>query len=108
LLVDSLALLLVVHVALLWLLRCLCRHDSTIAALADCALCALSLAAAVWATTTASVGFGVWCLFLVQALHVALPHGRGAAGADAAADDARFRRAQRSAEAALRRLSTTH
>jgi len=106
-LIDSLALLLIVHVTLIWLLRCLSFHDSIVAALADLLLSALALAAAVWAAThTGSFALSVWCALLVQALFVALPRALPAAGVDG--NDTRFERAQRSAEAALRRLQTSH
>jgi hypothetical protein len=49
----------------------------------------------------------LWCFFLVQAFHVLLPAALGRVGA-AARDETTdaFARAQRAAEAAVRRLST--
>jgi hypothetical protein len=109
-LIDSLALFLILHVAMIWLLRCLYFHDTIVAVLTDLALSALALAAATWtASSTASMVLSIWCLFLVQALFVVLPTTRAAS--TATADDStrsEFERARRSAQAALRRLDTIH
>jgi hypothetical protein len=105
LLIDSLAVLLIAHVVLVWLVRCVHFHTSVVAALADLGLSGLALAAAIWAAaSTASVAVSVWCLFLVQALFVALPRVLPDTARCEVSDDMRFQRAQRSAEAALRRI----
>jgi len=99
-----------VQVGLAWLPRAVGVHRSVLPALADLALCAVAVAAAVWAAErTGSVFMAIWCLLLVQAAWVAIPR-RGGARHDGAAgpgDEAGepFARAHRSAEAALRRLS---
>lgn len=99
---------LLIHIGLLWLVRCLYFYRSLLAALMDLGLQGLSLAAAVWALQqTGSLLLCLWSFFLVQALFAAIPptgftparsplHG--------AIDKPGFARAHRSAEAALRRL----
>jgi hypothetical protein len=95
-----------------WLNRSLYRYSSLLCALADLGLSALGLAAAIWAAThTGSLFLGIWCLFLVQALFVAIPSNMGRNIAETSAglgDEDRFRRAHRSAELAVRRLSSIH
>ncbi len=103
----GLPLYLLAHLGLVWLVRSLHFHAGPLAALADLALGGLALAAALWAAErTGSVALALWCLFLVQALFVAIPARPGGAPAAAAGDGGRrFERAERSAHAALRRLS---
>lgn len=103
---PALGVYLAAHVSLVWLVRALYHHAGVLAAGLDAALSALALAAAVWAALgTHSVFAAVWCFFLVQALFVALPDPAGRDTSPASSpDDARFRRALRSAEAAVRRL----
>lgn len=106
-LVESLPVLVCVQMLSIWVVRCLCFHTTVIAMLADLGLSALALGGAVWAAaSTASVALAVWCLFLVQALFVALP--RGTPDAPSAASDDCFERARRSARAALHRIETGH
>ena len=96
------------QVGLIWLLRAFCVHRSVLPALADLGLSAASVAAAIWAAErTGSVFLAVWCLLLVQAAHTAIPRRgrRNEARAQTEAGD-RFARALRSAESAVRRLST--
>lgn len=106
-----LALYLIVHVALIWLIRSLYFYSGVMPALMDLALSALALAAAVWATLqSGSVFLAIWCFLLVQALHVVIPrsvdrtHERDPSFET---DDA-FERARRTAEAAIVRLSNEH
>lgn len=101
-----------VHLGALWVIRSLYFYSSTLSALADMGLNGLSLAAAIWAVTrTGSVFLGIWCFFLVQALFVFIPKsvGRkpGAVRACHERED-RFQHAYRSAEAAVRKLSSSH
>jgi hypothetical protein len=98
------------HLGALWLVRSLYFHSGPLAALADLGLNAFALAAALWALGhTGSLLLALWCFFLVQALFVAIPArpprecGDGAAEPDL---EAHFQQAQRTAEAALRRLSS--
>jgi hypothetical protein len=103
--VDSLALFLIAHSAMIWLLRTLYFHSSIVAALADLGLSALALAAAVWAAmSSASLWLAIWCLFLTQALFVLLPQLSASTVADDG-DNTEFERARRSADSALRRLA---
>jgi hypothetical protein len=97
-----------VHVGLVWLVRSLYYYSSLVPALADFGLSLLGAAFAAWAAQrTGSAWLALWCFFLAQAFHVLIPATLGRAGAlthDAATDA--FARAQRTAEAAVRRLST--
>ncbi|MEE9254688.1 MAG: hypothetical protein V3U43_07115 [Pseudomonadales bacterium] len=105
---------LIVHVALIWLIRSLYFYSGVLPSLMDLGLSALALAAAVWATLQAgSVFLAVWCFLLVQALHVAIPASigreqRGREGDPSPSGDARFQRARRTAEAAITRLIHEH
>jgi hypothetical protein len=107
---PPLALYLVLHVGLLWLVRTLFFHASLLAALADLGLGLLALAAGVWALAhAASLLLALWCFFLVQAAFVAIPP-RLIAPAErrASAPDEGFERAHRAAEAALRNHRAVH
>jgi len=92
----------------IWLLRCWCCYASFFAALADGALGMFALAAtAVAAAHSHSVFLALWSFFLVQALFVLIPANLRQRHAAALPDDeGRFDQAQRSAEAALRRLAS--
>jgi hypothetical protein len=96
------------HICLVWLVRSLYYYSSVLPALADLALTTLGAAFAAWAgLRSGSPWLAIWCFFLVQAFHVSLPATlipqRPSNGRDAA--DA-FARAQRAAEAAVRRMSS--
>ncbi len=99
-----------VHLGFVWLLRSLYFHASVLAAGADLGLNLLSVAAAIWAARrTESVFVTSWCFFLVQALFAAIaPSPRKTApalGADERREE-RFEHAYRTAQAAVRRLSS--
>ena len=73
-LAPSLLAQLIAQVLLVWLVCTLYFHRSLLNAGADLVLCALSFAGATWAgLQTGSLFLSIWCLFLVQALHVLLP-----------------------------------
>jgi ABC-type transport system involved in multi-copper enzyme maturation permease subunit len=102
---PPLALYLLLHVGMLWLIRALFFHASLVSALADLALGLLALAAGLWALAqTGSLLLGLWCFFLVQAGFVAIPPGSAARrpGREPSREDA-FEHAHRIAEAALRK-----
>jgi hypothetical protein len=107
----SLPFYLLAHLGLIWLVRSLYYHASLIAALADLGLVLLGLAAAVWAwLVTGSLGIGLWCFFLMQALFVFIPaqlkrRSSKPSVTDLEADP--FHHAQRTAEAALSQLANT-
>jgi hypothetical protein len=105
----SLPLFLVAHVVMIWLVRTLYFHGSFAAALFDLGITGLAFAAAIWAArTSASLFLAVWCCFLVQALFVVIPAGANApAHSRGGFDDQPFKRAQRSAGGALRRLANS-
>ncbi|HEY6598100.1 MAG TPA: hypothetical protein VIZ30_02260 [Pseudomonadales bacterium] len=103
--VPTLALFLIAHTCLIWLVRTLYFHESTITALFDLGLSALALASAIWALRSShSLSMATWCFFLVQALFVVLPSVLPKAAHHDDGNQA-FQRAQRSADAALRRLA---
>jgi len=106
---PSLPLFLVAHGVMIWLVRTLYFHASFAAALFDLGITGLAFAAAIWAArTSASLFLAVWCFFLVQALFVAIPEDANAqAQSGSGFDDQPFKRAQRSAGAALRRLANS-
>jgi len=98
-----------VQVALASLARAFRVHRSVLPALADVGLSALAVIAGVWAAErTGSVFMAIWCVLLVQAAWIAIPHrgGRHDAGESREPAGEPFARAHRSAEAALRRLSS--
>ena len=102
-LADSFGLFLIGHATMLWLVRALYHQRSTLGALADLGLTALALAAAVASMqSTGSLFLAIWCFFLVSALFPVIPN--GSAQAHASDDPGPFARAERSANAALRRL----
>ncbi len=106
--VVSLPMLLVCHVAMIWLVRALYFHGSFVTALLDLGVAALALAAAIWAArSSGSMFLIVWCFFLVQALFVVLPSNLAAPAHASRADDEPFKRAYRSADAALHRLANS-
>ena len=96
----------------IWLLRYWCCYGSVVAALADGALNLFALAAAmVGAAHSRSLFLALWSFFLVQALFVLIPETLRprivAEIHDRSRDDEdRFDQAHRSADAALRRLTT--
>ena len=98
------------QVGLVWLLRAFCVHRSVLPALVDLALCTASVVAALWAAErTGSVFMAIWCLLLTQAVYVAIPRRNRTAGdrdLSRTGGEARFARAQRTADSALRRLSS--
>jgi hypothetical protein len=105
---PSLAGYVLVHVALVWLVRSLYCYAGLLPAAADLALGALGTAFAVWAARhSGSAWLAFWCFFLVQAFHVLIPAAFPERRAEAAREpDDGFARAHRAAEAALRRIAT--
>jgi hypothetical protein len=97
------------HLGLVWLVRSLYYYSGLMPAIGDFGLTALGAAFAAWAALRSdSAWLALWCFFFVQAFHVAIPASlaAGTARAERPADDV-FARAQRAAEAAVRRLSLT-
>lgn len=104
---PSLALYVLVHLGLIWLVRSLYFHSSVLSSLADLGLNGLGLAAATWATIqTGSLFLSIWCFFLVQALFVAIPSDMRRKTAAGPVGEDRFQHAHRAAETALRKLSS--
>ncbi len=110
LLVTSPLLYVVIHLALIWLIRALYYYTGVLPALLDLGLMAVSLAVAIWAgETTHSLLLSLWCFFLVQALFVLLPTSfTQRSKHNAALTDDAFDRAHRAAEVALRKLTTLY
>lgn len=92
----------------LWLLRSCYVHPRPLAALIDAVLCVGAIAAAAFGLLhSRSVFLALWAYFLVQALYVLIPDTLGPGARAAATPDtaSRFDQAERTAEAALRRLT---
>jgi hypothetical protein len=109
-LVEDPLLYLAAHLGMVWLVRSLYHQSGPLAALADLALNLFALMAGSWAWLHAdSVFLGVWSFFLAQALFVGIPSATARATEAAAQPERRadrFQLAYRSAEAALRKLSS--
>ena len=102
---------LAMHLGIVWLVRALYHQPGPLAAILDLVLSLIAGMAGLWALLhTGSLFLGIWTLFLVQALFVAIPAIDGRRQErerfDARADH--FQTAYRSAETALRKLSTKH
>ncbi len=99
-----------VHVALMWLIRSLYFYSSLLSSLIDMGLTGLSLAVALWAGMhTSSLFLSIWCFFLIQALFVTIPARMNKPTTTQLITPERedaFESAHRSAETALRKLST--
>jgi hypothetical protein len=103
---PPLSLYLLAHAGLISVLRSLYFHQGPLTALADLGLTGLGLIAAAGAWLhTGSLFIAVWTLFLIQALFCFVP--RAGLPVAPVPEDDRFERAHRSAEAALRQLTTT-
>lgn len=104
---PPIAVYVLVHTVMLWLVRSLYFHSGLFPALLDLGLSALSVSAASWAITrSGSVFLATWCFFLVQAAFVVIPSRlRAAADADGNGNEV-FECARRRADAALRHLFT--
>ncbi len=107
---PALPLYLLIHVAAVWLVRCLYFYSGMVPALLDLGLTTLSVSATVWAITrSGSVFLATWCFFLVQALFVAIPaaaNSRQQPQRRMAAKSETFDHARRQADQALRQLFT--
>lgn len=106
---PPLVIYLLIHAALIWLLRSIHFYSSAFSALLDLGLSAASLAAAIWALAwSGSLLLATWCFFLVQALFVSIPPSmqRGSGKRQLKPDgDGSFERAYHAADNALRQIS---
>lgn len=102
---------LLLHVAVIWVVRSLYFHSSMFGSVADLGISVLALAAGIsGGLYTGSVFLGLWCFFLTQALFVIIPVDfgpRGTRGANTPAAHDRFEAAHRTAESALRKFSSS-
>lgn len=90
----------------LWLLRCCYLHGGPGAALKDATLSTFAVAAAWYgAVHSRSIFLALWAYFLVQALWSLIPATAPTAAAPDTGPACRFDQAERTAEAALRRLT---
>lgn len=107
---PPLTLFVIVHVLAIWLVRSLYCYASLFSSLVDLGLNTLSISSAFWALHhTGSLFLTFWCFFLVQALFVYIPTGIKYPNPDKAAipnSASDFKRAHRTAEAAVRKLSS--
>jgi hypothetical protein len=109
---PPLMLYVLVHVAMIWLVRSLYFYSSLLPALADLGLNFIGVAAVVWATAqSGSLLLALWCFFLLQALFVFIPRNWNRSpspGAGVVPEEDRFELARRNAQAALRKLSAVN
>jgi len=102
-----------IHLVMIWLIRSLYFYNSLLSALADLGLTGLALAAAIWAWFSAGSLFLVfWCLFLGQALFVAIPANFSAnrkttSSSPYRSEEDPFEKAHGVAEQALRKIFST-
>ena len=97
--------LLLLHCAFIWIVRSFFQHSGLPAAIADLALCSLSLAAAAWATLqSGSIFLTIWCFFLTQALFTAIPKSWRGKQPPAEAVNDNFYHAYQTAQKALSKL----
>lgn len=95
------------HAGLVWLVRSLYHYSGLVPALVDLGLTSLGLAFAAWAAARGGGAWlALWCFLLAQAFHALIPPSIARHTPIEAASDAAFARAQRAAEAAVRRLSS--
>lgn len=98
------------HLALIWLIRCLYFYSGVLPALLDLGLNAVALLLAIAAGLhTQSLLLGLWCFFLCQALFVFIPatlQRKAATSTSSNVAEDRFEHAHRVAVAALRKLSS--
>lgn len=97
---------LLIHAGAIWLVRSLYFYSGIFPALLDLGLTALSVAGFTWAASrTGSVFIATWCLFLIQAMFVAIPQSIRKSGVpiEPTANES-FERAKRQADEALRLL----
>lgn len=103
--VDSPMLYLLLHVAMLWLIRALYFHSSVLAALGDGGLFAVGvICSAGTLLKTESTMLGIWVFFLIQALFSSLPNVRSREASRDSEPHERFADAQGRAEGALAHL----
>lgn len=109
---PPLMLYVLLHVAMIWLVRSLYFYSSLLPALADLGLNLVAVAAVVWATAqSGSLMLALWCFFLLQALFVAIPrswNSESSRSDGVVSEEERFEQARRTAQAALRKLSTVN
>jgi hypothetical protein len=103
---------LIAHLLGVWLVRSLYYYAGVLPALFDLGLSALSLATGFWAFAhSGSLFLSIWCLFLIQALFVAIPasiRSKATEMESQSVSGERFEQAHRSAQNALRKLSSIH
>lgn len=100
-----LAVLLISHLIMIWLVRCLFFYQSITQALLDSILQSTALSAAAWAATQTGSPFLIaWTFFLVQALFILNQTATRFIQRDCVSSHQRFTRSAIRAEAALRKL----
>lgn len=96
---------LLLHCVFIWIVRSFYLRSGLLAATADLALTALSLAAALWATLQSGSPFlTIWCFFLTQALFTAIPKSWRGKQLPAEAVNDSFHHAYQTAQKALSKL----
>lgn len=103
--VDSLAMYLLLHVSMLWLIRALYFHSGVLPALLDGGLFAVGILCAFGTVLkTDSAMLGIWVFFLMQALFSLIPNVRRGSGRPEKPARETFGDAEARAEAALTQL----
>lgn len=109
---PPLMLYVLIHVAMIWLVRALYFYSSLLPAMADLGLNFVAVAAVVWATAqSGSLMLALWCFFLLQAVFVVIPRNmeKHQAQPDGVISETdRFEQARHTAQAALRKLSSVN
>ena len=101
-------LLLLIQLGFIWLVRSLYFYSSPLAGVLDLGLITVGSIIALWTMFyTGSLFLGLWTFFLTQALFIAIPSSwRADSSSCQSIETDSFARAYRSAEAAVRKLST--
>lgn len=107
---PSLMLYLSVQLIMIWLIRSLYYYNSVLTSLIDLGLVGLSMMTAIWAwTVSQSIFLTFWCFFLMQALFIYIPKkismNKSEKNKKSIQDD-KFEYAYRSAELAVRKLTS--
>lgn len=110
--VSSFLLYIIIHLAMIWLIRSLYFYNSVLSSLADLTLTSFSLAASIWAWSMSnSLLLSFWCFFLIQALFTLIPEKikspQNRSSVNLETNDP-FESAHRTAEVALRKLTSKH
>lgn len=110
--VNSLMLFISFQLIMIWLIRSLYFYNSTFSSLTDLCLTGVSLVIVIWVWTISfSIFLSIWCFFLIQALFVFIPEKINKQKIELFSkqkNDNDFEQAYKSAEMAVRKLTTKY